>query len=350
MKKTFVLLLFLYLCSAVFSQQKYHDAAMFNAPFSDVKSIQYKGGVVCFNQDGSLDKKNSNYLEHYSKYEIVRDKNGYPTMLTTDFDKTKFEYDVQHRVIKKTVTGGGNIVITYKYEKPNVIVSRIVVEAGQPQKTETVYDMNEYDSRGNWTQKGLAGHLVKKQDVSQTHIGTFISGYDKTNVIEYEEIEGRTSENRIIRYWTGLTFKRSDSPNEISILEAMEDPFFLNINSYSIKLLESNLKKINHTVTKGYYGKRYISVDETNKVFYKYPVKAWCQYWKSGGFKNITQYKLTIVINDTSEREDFFNFIIDEYKNSEYFVNFENNELKLKKKNLAITVKKTDEGVIFIKD
>ena len=131
MKRLFLLLGLTILYSTAVAQQKYHDAAMFNAPNGNVKYIEYEDGRVCFAEDGSLVKDESSYLELFSKYEIKRNAEGYPISVTTEYDKTTYEYDEKHRIIKRTITGSTKMIISYDYSSlPNVKISLLEQKQG----------------------------------------------------------------------------------------------------------------------------------------------------------------------------------------------------------------------------
>jgi len=57
MKRVFFIFIMTILCSTTVAQQKYHDAAMFNAPNGNVKYIEYEDGRIFFAEDGSLVKE-----------------------------------------------------------------------------------------------------------------------------------------------------------------------------------------------------------------------------------------------------------------------------------------------------
>lgn len=112
MKKIFFAMCFLCFFSVAIAQHKYHDAAMFNVHNGNVKCIEYETGTINFSEDGKLIKDESPYLSLYTKFDIIRDENGYPIELITNFDNTKFEYDNEGRISKRTISSNNKILST----------------------------------------------------------------------------------------------------------------------------------------------------------------------------------------------------------------------------------------------
>lgn len=296
--------------------QAFHDAALFNAPFDRVKYIDYADGRICFTENGGIDKPNSTYLALYDTYKIERDADGYPTSVTTDFDKTTIEYDANRRIKKRTVKGNGTVVLTYEYFPTAVKETRVTVEGGQPKKQETVYDRCEFDNRGNWIKKGINGTAHEDAHVEYEHYGTIGTGGIRENVTTTTYYEGRSNENRFIAYWSEYNFKKSDSPKEVSFIDALKHPFFLNVNlGVEPKELEKELKKskLPYRIEKGYVKHRDAFMDKCDRLCYGYPlIDLHAEYFRD--HYSISDYSVTIAIPDKREAEDLFVFIMDELK------------------------------------
>ncbi len=313
MKRLFSILVLMALCGTASAQQKYHDAAIFNAPNGNVKYIEYDDGRICFAEDGRLVKEESSYLELFSKYEIKRNAEGYPVSVTTDYDKTEFVYDEKHRISKRTITGSTKMIISYDYSAhPSVKISLLEQKAGQPQKTEETYDMNYFDFRGNWVQKGKQGTREKVQEVDQYYVGTIGDGHYEHFVTNSYKYVGRESEDRRIAYWHNHKFNRTNSANEIDLFYAVKNPFFFGVSD-KIKDVEQYIKKnkVVHSVEKGYVGRRYITIAESDKCFYGYPI-ANMKYDYFKGHSYPLGYSFTIKIADPHEQQDFLNFLAEQ--------------------------------------
>ncbi len=318
MKRIFTILCLSLFATVTYAQKAYHDAAMFDISNGKVKYIEYTADKsrITFSEDGRIIKKESPYLSIYSKYEIKRDKDGYPVTLTTEFDKTKFEYDSSKRISKRTVISGGQtVVFSYNYEKlPNVTITRIESEAGQPKKTDEVFDMNEFDAFGNWIQKGKKGTLKTEQKVSTDIYFFDTAHHGQTTSVEYvDKYDGQTKENRIIAYASDKSYKRSDSPNEVKLEEAIKDFFFFNVGD-RFKDVAKHIKKnkVEHTMKKGYYGRREIIIPNSDKLFYGNPITSMCYNYFKGSLSENGDYSFVIELADPSDSEDFLKFLAGE--------------------------------------
>lgn len=350
MKKIFLALLFIN--SLYCYSQKFHDARIFNAPNGNVKSIEYEDGILLFSEDGRLIKDGSTYISFYSKYKITHNAQGFPVSLETDFENISFEYDTLGRIIKRTVKGSKNNITLYDYkEDGSVEITDVDLSNGQPKKTGNIYDMNEYDWNGNWIQKGKKGKIEKTQDVYQERIGLIVSGHYETYVINGEKVVGREAENRKIRYYNLPTFKILDSPNEVSIYEAIEDPLFLGAGTDKKKFSEK-LKENDIDITKGYYGHRSATLKKSNKTFYGFPISNMLtSYFKDKDFKDLSQYRFLVEIPQPDIRDEFFEFLRNIYTDSNYKYNVTPDRVTFQSltgsNKTVIYFFKTEEGVVF---
>lgn len=348
MKKLLLLLLGITL-SYVSYAQRYHDAAMFNAPYGHIKSIEYKEGCVYFTDNGLIALDSSSYISGYKKYNIKHNSEGYPIELITDIDHTLFEYDSEWRIIKRTLMAPKRIIYDYTYRNDGTVhITTTEYEGGTPHKTGTIYDLNFYDGKGNWTQKGTKGKEVVEQEVTQFNSGTVGDPHIHTHVLNHTKIVGRKSEQRDIRYYHNFIFQRSASPYEISIIDAIDDPLFLGVGN-DIKKIDKIVKNNGYEYKKGYSGFREVSIKECNKVFYGFPIKnIYCKYNKSG---YISVYSFEIEIKDKNKKTEFYGFLKDileekgttgHIQNNNIFVlTYYNNNTR---KNFGIL--ETDEGIL----
>lgn len=319
MKRFFLILGLSVLCNAVSAQQKYHDAAMFNAPYGNVKCLEYESGKIIFCKDGSLNKEESTYLQFFSKYEIKRDEEGYPISLTTEYDTSTYEYDDTRRVSKRTIMANGSkLVFSYYFSySTDVTVTLEEYKAGYPQKTTVLYDMNEFDFRGNWMQKGKKGERIEEQTLKREQLGTvgdcsyFLELDTKVRYI------GQEKEARKISYWadTFYTFKRSDSPKEINLYSAASRPFFFPVDREA-KEIEKYIKKNKIEHSRKNYGALdsyvQITIPVSDRVFFGYPITNMIFQYIAKYPKKWGKYKFTIKIEDKAEREAFVDFLIAE--------------------------------------
>ena len=314
MKRFSLILLAFILCCVVVAQQKYHDAAIFNAPYGNVKFIDYDEGRIVFAKDGSLVKKESTYLEMFSKYIIKRNPEGYPILVITEFDKSEYEYDAQHRISKRTIiVNGSKIIYTYDYSKyPNVTITLLEYKGGKPKKSEVEYDMNGFDFRGNWIQKGKEGECIEEQRLSKSYASaTSVTPYSINLETEYKYI-GQEKEVRKISYWRDqtFTFKRTDSSLETNLYYGVRHPFFFGVGKEA-KDIEKYIKKnkVEHIRQKELSTVE-ITIPNSGRVFYGYPiVNMKCRYISK---KYSVNYKFTIKIDDKAEREAFAEFLMEE--------------------------------------
>lgn len=337
------------LCSMGLAQQKYHDSAIFNAPNGNVKYIEYENGRVCFTEDGRLIKKESSYLELFSKYEIKRDAEGYPISVTTEYDQTTYEYDEKHRIIKRTIIGPTKMIFSYDYSSlPNVKISLLEQRAGQPQKTDELFDMNGFDFRGNWTQKGKQGTREKVQNVDQYYVGTVGDGHYQQFVTNSYKYVGRESESRRIAYWHNHKFNKSDSANEIDLFYAVENPFFFGVGEKIKPVLQYIKKnKIAHSFKKGYVGRREITIAESDKCFYGYAIVN----MKYDYFSRHTYplgYSFTIKIDDTHEQDDFFNFLAEQAIKQNLVKNMGSSSMIIEKDGTRVTITQDVGGIEIV--
>ncbi|MBQ3535764.1 MAG: sel1 repeat family protein [Alistipes sp.] len=302
--------------SNTFMQQIYHDAAMFNVHKGNVKCIKYGDKTVNFSEDGKLLKDESSYLKMYSKYDILRGKDGYPIELITDFDKTKFEYDDEKRISKRIISAGNStIIFAYEYGESTISITRIESVAGQPKNNVTVYDMNGFDFRGNWIQKGIEGTQRKETNVKTDYtLGNATNQYavNTWTSVDYKYYyEGREQENRVITYWStnARKFTRSNSDKELNLFNSVYHAFFFNVGN-SAKAVEKYVKqnKIEVTRKETIYGSLEMSIPSSDYVFYGFPiVNMRFQYYKNHKYGNAFRY--IVLIEDEAEREDFMDFL-----------------------------------------
>ena len=292
--------------------QVFHDAALFNAPFDRVKCIYYGDGCVYFTENGKIDKLKSTYLALYDTYKIKRDADGYPISVVTNFDKTTIEYDANKRIKKRIVKGNGTVIITYEYFSSQVKETRITSEGGQTKKQEIVYNVCDFDYRGNWIKKGIFGTLHNDTEVENEDI--IGSVYSRQIVTTTNYYVGRTNENRFIAYWSGYNFKKSDSPKEVSLLGALKDPFFIGMGLWvPYKELKKKLKaeKINCSIKKIYYSHN-IYMDTCDRLIYGFPIiDLHAEYYNIKWWGRMN-YDITIAIADKAKRDDFFVFLMEE--------------------------------------
>ncbi len=317
MKKLLFTIYFLCLCSVVVAQHKYHDAAMFNAPNEKVKSIKYATGMINFSEEGKLIKDESSYLKMYSKYDILRDSNGYPIELITDFDTTKFVYDDEKRISKRIVSAGNSTVIfAYEYFGSDVTITRVESVAGQPKNTVTKYDMNEFDVFGNWVQKGIKGTKRTEATVKTDYtLGNATNQYavNTWTTTEYKDYyEGQEKEIRKITYGYDGVYTRGDSTDEISIVSAVKDYFFLGVGD-SFKEVEKYIKKnkVECEQEIDSYGYHLLTIPKSDKLYYGNPIinMLFSHTGRSG--KIYGEYSFIIELKDLSQKDDFLKFIAD---------------------------------------
>lgn len=318
--------------------QKYHDAALFNAANGNICYIETSDGRISFTQDGKIDKENSPYLSLYNTYKIQYNDNGYPILLTTDFDKTTFEYDNNNRIIKRTITGSTNMNLKYDYDNYHnkVTETKTILEGGKPKIAETIYDVNTFDSRNNWKQRGCTGTAHTDTKVTRTQIGLVVSGYISEHVSTSTYYSGDSNELRLICYW-GYDHFKNDANSDIDFIEALKNPFLLKNTKCDIqpKDLEKNLKdsKLNYDYIKGSLKKRDIIMKTSDTTCFGYPLIFHADYFRD--MKSI-KYDFTIVM-DGKDKDDFFCYLLDLLKGK-------NLEHKLI---LTRNVREKDEIIVF---
>lgn len=348
MKKIFFAMCFLCLFSVAIAQHKYHDAAMFNVHNGNVKCIEYETGTINFSEDGKLIKDESSYLSLYTKFDIIRDENGYPIELITNFDNTKFEYDNEGRVSKRTISSNNKItILAYAYGILDVTITRTELEAGQPKKSETRYDMNCYDARGNWIQKGIKGTTVREQDVSVEYVWQGGNSWrEHTNVENKYRKEGEFKEIRKISFWLNnvKTFENSDSPNEIDLFASIKNPFFFGVGNEP-KEVEKYIKKNGVEHKRDDYGLKDVAIFMPNseKMFFGYAIANMC-YDYNLRYKKLN-YKFDILIEDKEERESFFDFIYLDAQKNDTLVGEINGFLELKSMSNSVYIRLIPSGI-----
>lgn len=296
--------------------QNFHDAAIFNAANGNVRYIENTDGRISFTQNGKIDKANSPYLSGYSIYKIQYDADGYPVMLTTDFDKTKFEYDKTKRITKRTITGSGSMTLQYEYNNDghSVKETKTIFEGGKPKKTETIYDVNTFDSKNNWTQRGCTGTAHTDTKVTYEQIGLVTTGYKQENVTTSTYYTGDLNEQRLICYWGYDRFK-NDAKTDIDFIDAMKHPFLLKYVKCSIspKYFEKHLKDImaKCNYKKGYSKSRDVTMHTSDTTCFGHPLIFHADYYRD--FDYINCYDFTIAMNG-NDKDDFFCYLMDELK------------------------------------
>lgn len=352
MKRVFFIFIMTILCSTAVAQQRYHDAAMFNAPNGNVKYIEYEDGRIFFAEDGSLVKEESSYFSQYSAYDITRDNDGYPIEVTTDSDKTLIEYTEDKRVRKRTIIiGGEKLIYAYDYKEfPKVTMTRIEYIDDIPKTKETIYDMNEFDAQGNWIKKGIQGIKREKQvthveNLNLLHTDPIAKQYVWTSTERY--YEGREEQNRIVSYRYNKEFKRSDSPNEINIFYSVVHPFFFNAG-WSSKGIKKHIKanKIEHELKENVGWKKIeILIPESDKVFFGYPIGNMQYRCDKSGDDYYPDYRFIIYIDNIAERDGFFEYIVEDAKKHETLKEQTSNKIYLVSSLFSVYLVKSPYGI-----
>ena len=340
------------LCSVTVAQQKYHDAAMFNAPNGNVKYIEDESGRIFFAEDGSLVKEESTHLSQYSKYDIKRDSDGYPIEVNTDSDKTLIEYTEDKRVSKRTIIiGGEKLIYAYDYKDfPNVSLTRIEFIEDMPKMKEIIYDMNSFDAQGNWVKKGMQGVKREKQVTHVENTNLFVTDPVVRQIVwttTEQYYEGREAQDRIVSYWYNKEFKRSDSPNEIDIFRAVLNPFFFN-EGFSSRGVKKYIKtnKVAHELKENVGWKQMeILIPNSDKVFYGYPIGNMQYRCDKSGDDYFPKYRFFIYINDIAERDGFFEYIVEDAKKHQTLIEQTNDKLYLKTSLYNVYLFKSPQGI-----
>lgn len=352
MKRLFLLLGLTILCSTAVAQQKYHDAAMFNAPKGNVKYIEYEDGRIFFAEDGSLVKEESSYLSQYSAYNIKRDNDGYPIEVTTDSDKTLIEYTEDKRVRKRTIIiGGEKLIYAYDYKEfPKVTMTRFEFIDDIPKTKETIYDMNEFDAQGNWVKKGIEGIKREKQVTHVENANLLVTDPVVRQIVwtsTERYYEGREEQNRIVSYRYNKEFKRSDSPNEINIFYSVVHPFFFNAG-WSSKGIKKHIKanKIEHELKENVGWKEIeILIPESDKVFFGYPIGNMQYRCDKSGDDYYPDYRFIIYIDSIAERDGFFEYIVEDAKKHETLKEQTNDMIRLNSSYYTVYLVKIPYGI-----
>ena len=299
--------------------QKFHDAALFNAANGNIRYIETLDGRISFTKDGKIDKANSPYLSTYNTYNVQYNTKGYPIQLTTDFDKTKFEYDDNNRIKKRVITGSTNMTLTYDYDNNlnKVKETKVVLEGGRPQKAETIYDVNTFDSRNNWIQRGVSGNAHTDTHVETTQIGLAVSGYKSQHVSTSTYYTDDSNELRLICYWGYDRFK-NDANTDIDFIDAIKYPFLIKYARCNVKPknLEKHLKysKLKYEYKKGYSKSRDVTMSPSDTTCFGYPLIFHAGYYRD--FDYLNEYDVTIVM-DNKDKDDFFCYMLDVLKSKD---------------------------------
>lgn len=298
---------------------QYHDAALFNAPFGNVKCIDYQNGRICFNRNGTIDKANSTYLSLFSKYDITHDIDGWPVSVTTNVDHTKVVYYVDHRLKLKSVEGGAVSNTSYEYddEKGCVTVSQMSSSGNQTKNVKKKYDVITYDYNGNWTSKGIKGNVYNEYYVlmSLDHYQSYDNWLEFTDSKEDFNLKlCRDNEDRIITYWDDASFEKTNSPKELSLQDIL-CPFFLGNKNLAYKDIEKQLKinEIAYSKYKDIYN--YIVVAESNRLLYGKPIKKVSTSDKMLlSKKEPHNFWFYVVLSSKKESNDFIAFFVNQFR------------------------------------
>lgn len=307
--KTPILLLLSLVCIPAIAQ-RYHDAALFNAPNGKVKYIEYNTGRICFDEDGKIDFKQSTYLTLYDKFEISYDEQGYPVTLTTNIDEQTIKYDEKHRIRSRQFKGESKYMVVYQYFKNEVLMRQQFIENGKINTVTTRYHQNSFDDRGNWTSK--RGRTEGNSFVSTTStsfsFNPWMSGSFGNSQSRNVDMD---NEDRVIAYWTDNHFAKTDSPNELSLTD--EDqlyPFFIpDLKKYTPAEIKKSLRK------KGIEfkdEKNKLVSKNSDKLLYGIPV-AYMESIKNGS-KAVLDFKFRLDFSNKEQRGDFVVFLIEELK------------------------------------
>ncbi len=294
--------------------QTYHDAALFNAPFGHIEHILYQNGVVNFKENGQLDKDKSTYLSFYNLYKIERDAKGYPVKLTTDYDVTTLEYDNNHRIARRTikVNGGGTTIKEYIYQEDKEVTEVTVsFEGGQPKRVETKYDDVRFDAWNNWVRKGLKGTTINETNVEYVQIGLVVDGYLSPSFNTTSKTIGATNESRNIYYRSQDDFTCGRTTNDVSVLEALSDPFFIGVGQQHVGDFLNTLKthKDLGEEKKGYSGHRWIVKEETGHTCCGLPLKYYTAEFFKGNKWTMVHYSFLITTRDARQTHQLFNYL-----------------------------------------
>lgn len=306
------------------TNQKYHDAAMFNAPNGNPRYIDdFSDGRVAFTKDGMVDKANSSLLSIYKKYDIKRNDAGYPILLTTDYTEEKMEYDSLGH-IKTRIVKGTDKSYTVRYGRHAESIETVV--NGRVESTSKSFDDIKRDYMGNWKSLGTKGVKIPETHVFRTYAtaGDVVGRVDRETV--YNTYGGGTSDYRTITYWPHFTdmFKHSDSPNEFDIKDIMQNPFFID-GIYDYKTAKQKLKeaginfregKLSKVIRRDYFAQhsKYIIV-RSSKTFYGLPVRlSFCK--DSHG----CDYRVDVLCKGPKQQKELMRFLAEEL--SEDTLNF----------------------------
>ena len=309
MMKTPILLLLSLVCIPAIAQ-RYHDAALFNAPNGKVKYIEYNTGRICFDEDGKIDFKQSTYLTLYDKFEISYDEQGYPVTLTTNIDEQTIKYDEKHRISSRQFKGESKYMVVYQYFKNEVLMRQQFIENGKINTVTTRYYQNSFDDRANWTSKRGKTEGNSSINTTSTNFsfnpwvsGSF--GNASSTKVDYD------NEDRVIAYWTDNHFVKTDSPNELSLTDENDLlPFFLpDLKKYTPSEIKKSLREKGIEFKDEKY---YLKAKNSDKLLYGVPV-AYMESIKDGS-RAVRNFLFRMDFSNKEQRGDFVVFLIEELK------------------------------------
>lgn len=317
----FLLILTTWACCISIFAQKFHDAALFNAPNGNVKYIEYNEGRVVFKENGQIDKENSTYLSFYKKYLINYDKEKYPISLITDVDETKIEYDNQRRISKRTVKGGSNYIVEYEYGDNTIIETKIVLENGHPQKSNITYNIITYDDRNNLTSRGIIGSSHTSTSVDYNRIGVGNTSYLQPEFHQTTISEGHVENDRVIGYYSDNVFESGKVDTDVTFEESLH-PFC--VDCYYPKYMKSRLESKKVSFRTGKFVFNYISVVNPNQTLYGRPIVNMTAKYSAKDY--FSDYRFWITFDNAEQRNDFMVFLIEQLE--EKGVKFKRKDLK----------------------
>lgn len=307
--KTPILLLLSLVCIPAIAQ-RYHDAALFNAPNGKVKYIEYNTGRICFDEDGKIDLKQSTYLTLYDKFEISYDEQGYPVTLTTNVDEQTIKYDEKHRISSRQFKGDTKYTIVYQYYQHEIIMRQQFLENGRINTITTKYYQISFDDRDNWTSKRgktegntLVNTTTTSFAFNPWGAGSFSNASSRNVDIDLED--------RVIAYWTDNHFAKTDSPNELSLTDENDLlPFFLpDLKKYTPSEIKKSLREKGIEFKDEKY---YLKAKNSDKLLYGVPV-AYMESIKDGS-RAVRNYAFRMDFSSKEQRGDFVVFLIEELK------------------------------------
>lgn len=304
-----ILLLLSLVCIPAIAQ-RYHDAALFNAPNGKVKYIEYNTGRICFDQDGKIDLKQSTYLSLYDKFEISYDEQGYPVTLTTNVDEQTIKYDEKHRISSRQFKGETKYTIVYQYYQYQVIMRQQFLENGRLNTVTTKYHQISFDDRDNWTSKRgkTEGNTFVNTTSTNFSFNPWVSGSFGSSSSRQVDMD---NEDRVIAYYTDNRFAKTDSPDELSLTDENDLlPFFLpDLKKYTPSEIKKSLRENGIEFKEGKY---YLVAKNSDKLLYGVPI-TYMESTKDGS-RAVRNFAFRMDFSSKEQRGDFVVFLIEELK------------------------------------